>query len=135
MNQDKIQSGFHYLMDQRDGIIVIPTRSGFEMIRSYDLSYVVAARAYCTLHFHNKSCLLVSKSLKEISVLLNPKQFYRVHNSYLVNISSVLRIHCNDGDQLELLGGQTIPISKRRREAFMDFLTTRNIRKTGKAKS
>lgn len=113
------------LLDANNRILLLPGKEGIELIRICDISYIEAARAYCTLYFFNGASLLVSKPLKEVASQLTSKRFYRVHHSYLVNISAVQRILKSDGDVLELVDGKLIPLAQRRKESFIEFITRR----------
>jgi len=116
------------LIDTSNPILLLPNREGFDLVRTYDICYIEAARAYCTLYFFSGQSLLVSKPLKEIAAQLHSKRFFRVHHSYLVNISAVQRIVRNDGEALELLDGKHIPLAQRRREAFLQFVSSKGRR-------
>ncbi|MBK8485591.1 MAG: LytTR family transcriptional regulator [Saprospiraceae bacterium] len=120
-----IDEHIRQLAENNNQILILPNKDGFDLIRSYDISYIVAARAYCTLYFYNGNSLLVSKPLKEIESQLLKKRFFRVHNSYLVNICSIHKVIKNDGEMLELHDGKHIPLAQRRREAFFRFVATR----------
>lgn len=116
------------LIDSSNHILLLPGREGYDLIRTFDICFIQAARAYCTLYFFNGQSLLVSRPLKEIAAQLHSKRFFRVHHSYLVNISAVQRIVKNDGEALELLDGKHIPLAQRRREAFLRFVSTKGRR-------
>lgn len=113
------------LIDANNRILLLPGNEGIELIRICDISYIEAARAYCTLYFFSGQSLLVSKPLKELANQLNSKRFFRVHHSYLVNVSAIQRILKKDGDVLELLDGKLIPLAQRRKESFIEFISLR----------
>lgn len=47
------------------------------------------------------------------------KQFIQVHRNYVVNMCLVKKLHLSDND-IELLSGNRIPMSRRFKEKFME---------------
>ncbi|MEE9349027.1 MAG: LytTR family DNA-binding domain-containing protein [Flavobacteriaceae bacterium] len=75
--------------------------------------------AYTNFHFKNKK-LLTSKNLKYYDELLSEHGFIRTHQSHLVNIKHVQRIHSNGF--LEMKDKTKIPISSRKKASVNKFL-------------
>ena len=75
---------------------------------------------YTTFHFKEAKPMMVSHTLKDYESILTDYGFVRVHKSHLVNMKYVSRMD-RDGF-LWLQNGQTIPVSRRRKEEVMSFL-------------
>lgn len=57
--------------------------------------------------------------MKFFEEMLTPLGFIRVHNSYLVNVSKIERYDKGDGGFLYVHGGNSIPVSQRKKELLM----------------
>jgi len=101
--------------------IKIPTSNGFELIESDDLIFIDADGAYTTAHFKDNEELIISKPIKQIESLLNSENFFRIHRSYIVNKNHIKRF-ARDKYALIMIDDSVIPISRRRYDAFMDFI-------------
>lgn len=102
-----------------DQTIALATSGGLEFIRVSDIYYCQAEGSYTYFHLKKNGKLLVSKHLKEYENLLADYGFYRVHNSFLVNLSEVARYVKGEGGYLVMNNGDTVGLSGRRKEAFI----------------
>ena len=62
---------------------------------------------------------MVSKKLKYVEELLDNNNFFRVHNSFLVNIQSIKEFIRVDGQYLVLENGTEIPVSRSKKEKLL----------------
>ncbi|MDV3307965.1 MAG: LytTR family DNA-binding domain-containing protein [Cyclobacteriaceae bacterium] len=102
-----------------DQTIALATAEGLEFIRVSDIYYCQAEGSYTLFHLKNSGRLLVSKHLKEYENLLGDYGFFRVHNSFLVNLSEVARYVKGDGGYLVMSNGDAVNLSARRKDAFV----------------
>ena len=75
---------------------------------------------YTTFYLENSKPLVVSHTLKDYESILTEYGFFRVHKSHLVNMKYVTRVD-RDGF-LWLNNGDSIPVSRRRKEEVMNLL-------------
>jgi len=68
-----------------------------------------------------KQCIL-EHSLAELESLLPPSRFYRVHRSYIVNMTAVSEFRYFRKQLLAVMEGYRIPISRRRKRIVMESL-------------
>jgi len=101
--------------------IKIPTSTGFELISIDELVSLEADGSYTIAHFINSDKLIISKPLKQLEPLLDAKRFFRVHRSFIVNTEHIRRFN-RERYSLVMINGSNIPISRRRYDAFMEFL-------------
>lgn len=94
----------------------------FQRINWNDILYVQAMQNYIKLYLKEKT-FVIHQTMVSLEEILPRDQFYRVHNSYLVNIS---RIESISGGRL-YINDHEIPISKHRREAFLDSIVYKNL--------
>ena len=65
---------------------------------------------------------MVSKKLKTIEELFNNNMFFRVHNSFLVNIHYIKEFIKGEGQYLVLENQMKIPVSRSKRSTLIDLL-------------
>jgi two-component system LytT family response regulator len=51
--------------------------------------------------------------------ILEPFGFFRIHQSYLINLSKI-ELYNNNDNTLKLTSGQTLPVSTRRRVLLLE---------------
>ena len=93
--------------------IIFDVDGGFVMENTSNLEYCVAAQSYATIVTIAKKEITVSRSLKEIQEILPPKQFYRTHKSYLVNIHFIRKFVKANESYVLMKSGTKIPVSVR----------------------
>ncbi len=101
--------------------IGISSMDGIEYVNTAEISYLKADGKY-TLVCLGGTTITSSKNLKMFEVVLPESSFMRVHHSYLVNLSQVIRFKKDDA-MLVLTDGTEIPVAKSRK----DLLTRRLI--------
>ena len=65
---------------------------------------------------------MLSKTLKFIEELLPTSVFQRIHKSYLVNLNYVTRFNKTNELLVELSNGQTLQVSIRKKEDFINAI-------------
>jgi two-component system LytT family response regulator len=89
-----------------------------------DIIYCKSDGNYCEVYFKDGTKELLSKKIKEVAAFINHNNFFRVHNSYLVNINFIKEFIKSDGQYLVLENGVSIPISRSKKDALLKVLTT-----------
>lgn len=102
--------------------LVIPTSDGREYINPKDIIRIEAERSYSWFYIHGRNKILVSKNLKEFQDLLNDRNFFRPHNSHLINVAFVRKYIRHEGGYIEMNDGSQVPVSRNRKELFLDFM-------------
>jgi two-component system LytT family response regulator len=65
--------------------------------------------------------ILVSKVLKDIDEALQGPDFFRIHNSYLINLNHISKYVRGDGGYVVMADGVTVSISRSKRQEFMEL--------------
>ncbi len=107
-------------------VITLSTSDSFEYIPVRDIIRCEAQGAYTKFYMRSKSSLLVSKTLKEYEPLLQPYNFFRTHQSHLINLHDVERYLKGDGGYVVLKDGMKIGVARTRRDEFL--LAMRSLR-------
>jgi len=108
--------------------IALPTNTGYVFCEVSEILYCFAQRNYTKFGFKDGSAMLVTGTLKDFEELLPAEIFYRIHNSWLVNLNHVMKYHKGKGGYLELVNGTLINVSFRKRDEFLEKLRTRVIK-------
>lgn len=103
--------------------LVIPTSDGREYLNPKDIIRIEADRSYSWFFINDKRKILVSKHLKEFQDLLNDRNFFRPHNSHLINLDFVKKYVRHDGGYIEMTDGSQIPISRNRKDIFLAHMS------------
>lgn len=102
--------------------IVLPTIHGFELLNVADIIRCESSVNYTTLFLNDKRKFVVAKTLKEFEVILGDFQFFRVHNSHLINLEYIQKYQKGNGGTVILNDGSEIAVSTRRKEDFLKRL-------------
>jgi two-component system LytT family response regulator len=102
--------------------LVIHTSSGIDIIKFTDVIHIEAEGSYSYLYTIDGKKKMYSKTLKELEAKLCNDEFFRVHSSHLVNKNHVKRISSDEGNHVVLSNGVSIPISRRMKQDFINFM-------------
>ena len=105
--------------------LALPTLEGLVFIKVNDIIYCEASSNYTQI-YTSEGKYLVSKTLKEYDELLSDHNFFRIHNSYLININSIKKYVKGDGGYVVLNDNTSLDVSKRKKEAFLTKVGIRN---------
>ncbi|NOS94204.1 MAG: response regulator transcription factor [Cyclobacteriaceae bacterium] len=103
--------------------LALPTASGLVFVKVSDIIYCEASSNYTIHHFADGKKQLVTRTLKEYEDLLTDCDFFRVHNSYLVNLNCIKQYIRGEGGQIVLSNGTFLDVSKRKKEAFLHLFS------------
>src|SRR5690606_39535082 len=103
-------------------LISIPSYNAIDVIPQGKIVYCKSEGKYTNFYCLDKSVYTATKNIGEFERLLNPNLFYRVHNSFIVNIQYVDKIDKEGGGVCKLKDGREIPIAKRRKIHFYEFI-------------
>jgi two-component system LytT family response regulator len=89
-----------------------------------DISWIQGASQYSRVHTKNGEYLL-SRTLASLECELDPKKFFRIHRSAIVNAAHVREVRSSvDGRyNIYLHGGQALPMGRARREILEKLLS------------
>jgi two-component system LytT family response regulator len=104
--------------------IAIPDNEGISMI---DLDKILRCEAdsnYTKIYLLDGTRLVSAKTLKEYDNYLSMHQFFRVHQSHLINLRFVKRYVRGDGGTVILWDGTQIEVARRKKQEFVEKLFT-----------
>lgn len=102
--------------------IALPTLEGMVFSQLTDIIRLESDSNYTTFYFRSGDKQIVSKTLKEFETLLDEYNFYRVHNSHIINMDHIRIYKKGDGGMVIMSDGSEINISTRRKAEFVKRL-------------
>lgn len=119
----KIDVLFHNMQQQgyQQRRICIPISTGLIFLQVNDIIRCESNINYTTLYTNDKRKIVAAKTLKEFEEMLADSNFYRVHNSHLVNLAYIS--HYNKGrvggGTITLTDGSEVEVATRRKDEFI----------------
>lgn len=102
--------------------LLLPTSNGILAASIFDIIRIEANSNYCTFHIANKPKVVVAKTLKEYEEQLSHHDFFRIHQSHLINLHCVEYFHPGLEEYVILTNGEKIEVSRRRKAEFLQRL-------------
>ncbi len=88
-------------------------------LTSDEIIYCESDGNYTNIYLDNGKKLLISQTLKKVEEKLPEDTFYRIHNSFIINLNQVREYLKNDG-YVVLMNEKKIPVSRNRKGFFLD---------------
>lgn len=114
------------LLDGSDGEKVpdmyIRQGDSYQRINGEEILFAEAMQNYLKLHLENK-VFVIHQTMTSLEEILPKTHFFRIHNSYLVNVKHIDRI---SGGRL-FIHGKELPISKYRKDDFLNSVVYKNL--------
>jgi len=102
--------------------LAIPTSSGMEYLNTREIIRIEADRSYSWFFMGDEKKHLVSRNLKEYQELLSDRNFFRTHNSHLINLEHVKKYIRHEGGYIEMTDGSNVPISRGKKDLFLEHM-------------
>ncbi|MGB5364452.1 MAG: LytTR family DNA-binding domain-containing protein [Aureibaculum sp.] len=119
--EDKLQSLFTNLKDKNDKISIAADGKIYLLDRD-DVIMLKSDKSYTTIFLKEDKKIVVSKTLKEVEKKFDYSEFYRVHNSYLININHVKEYLKSMGGELIMSNGMSASISRNKKNELLEKL-------------
>ncbi len=110
--------------------IAVSNLEGINYINVDEIICLQAEGSYSVIHLTDGRKIILSRNLKEYESLFRGYDFFRPHNSYIVNLQYVERFNGKEGFIIEMKNRLEIPISRRKKDLFLkimnNFVTKQN---------
>ncbi len=103
--------------------IAVPTFDGLQMINANEIIKCTADENYTHIKLTNNVKITVSRILKEYEELLSDLNFFRVHNSCLINLAHVTKYVKGDGGYVIMCDGESVEVSRRKKPELLAKLS------------
>lgn len=114
---EKILSELNKKFNRRK--ITINTDGKLIFFTEDEILFVESDGNYSTIHTSNGKKIVVTKKLKEINSLLPEDHFFRIHNSFVINLNKIKEFLKSDGYVI-LEDNHKIPVSRQRKSDFLE---------------
>jgi two-component system LytT family response regulator len=106
-------------MQQSHRKIALPTLNGLVFMPVQNIVRCESTGNYTKIFFTDKKHLLVSRPLKEFEELLTDVDFFRIHNSHLINLQQMQSYIQGEGGFALMSDGTQVEVSRRRKAEFL----------------
>ncbi len=98
--------------------IALSTGDGLRFVKTDEIIYCQAESNYTQVKLVTGESILVSKTLKDIDETLSGDNFFRVHNSFVINLNQIKKFVRGEGGYVLMNDGQQITIARSKRDEF-----------------
>lgn len=116
LTRDALEESLLANLDQR---IKISVDGKLLFLDAMEIIYCESDGNYTSIYLEDNQKIFVTKKLKEVQELLPTSCFFRVHNSYIVNLKKVKAYFKTDA-YVELTNKKKIPVSRNKKSSFLD---------------
>jgi len=102
--------------------IAISHTKGIKLIETKNIVHLEASGNCTMLYFTDGKRYLDTRTLKVYESILNPKEFYRIHKSHIINLESLKEYMNDDGHMAILKNGIVLPVARNRVSSFVKTL-------------
>lgn len=99
--------------------IALPTINGLVFMPVQNIVRCESTGNYTRIFFTDKKHLMVSRPLKEFEELLTDVDFFRIHNSHLINLQQMQSYIQGEGGYALMSDGTQVEVSRRRKAEFL----------------
>lgn len=99
--------------------IVLPTNNGFTVVNPEEIIRCESDRNYTFIFLKDGRRILVSRTIKEYDEMLQDYNFFRIHQSHLINLHYLKNYTRGRGGYVELTDGTVLDVSARRKSEFL----------------
>ncbi|MDW8853002.1 LytTR family DNA-binding domain-containing protein [Flavobacterium sp. MMLR14_040] len=109
-------------INQTNDYVAVASLEKIELIPMTDIIFCKADGKYTVFVLSNGNKIMSSRNLGEYGAILDNSYFFRIHNSYIINLRHIAKILKKDGYFCELSNGAILPVAKRRQDDFNKFI-------------
>ena len=105
-----------------DKTLALAASDGISFIKMSDILRVEANGRYAKFYLLTKETILVSKTLGDFEEILSANQFFRIHDSSIINLNHVKKYVRGDGGTVVLSDNTELDVARRRKEEFIKLI-------------
>jgi len=110
-------------INSRIAKIAVPTFDGLQMINVDDIIKCIAHESYTEIILICGAKFMVSRNLKEYEEMLSGFNFFRIHNSCVVNLRHVKKYVRGEGGYVVMANGIHCEVSRRKKHELINRLS------------
>lgn len=101
--------------------ITLNTDGKLIFLEAEHIIFIESDGNYSTIHMMDGQKIVVTKKLKEVNCLLPEHYFFRIHNSYIINLNKIKEFIKNEG-YVVMQSNHKIPVARQRKSDFLEKL-------------
>jgi len=105
-----------------DKTLALAASDGISFVKMCDILRVEANGRYAKFFLLNKETMLISKTLGDFEEILSANQFFRIHDSSIINLNHVKKYIRGDGGTVILSDNTELDVARRRKEDFIKLI-------------
>ena len=105
-----------------NGYVAVSSLKRIDVVKTEDIIYLESNMKCSVFFMKNKKQIVSIKSLSFYESILDPTLFFRIHRSYMVNLSHIKSIDKEGGFYCKMTNQKQLPIAKRRLKMLHVFL-------------
>ncbi len=99
--------------------IALPSQDGLIFIALSTIIRCEAKGSYTHFFRQEEEKIIAGHNIKEYEELLPEKNFFRIHNSHIINLNFVIKYHRGRGGYIEMADGALLEVATRRKDEFL----------------
>ncbi|MFK8037616.1 MAG: LytR/AlgR family response regulator transcription factor [Crocinitomicaceae bacterium] len=120
--KSKFEILFNELKGKENPKIAISSLESVRYIMTNNIIRLEADSSYCSIHLVGGEVIVSSKNMKHYELVLPAHNFIKVHRSHIINTNMITAILKNDGGSIKLINNDEVPISRRKKEEFLELI-------------
>ncbi|HYG53272.1 MAG TPA: LytTR family DNA-binding domain-containing protein [Flavobacteriales bacterium] len=100
--------------------IQINVKEGVLFVNTSDIIKLKASGSYTDIYLEENKKLTTSKVLKDYESMLDRNQFYRCHNSYIINLRKVEKLLNEDGYFVSFKDGSRAEVTRKNKDELIE---------------
>lgn len=104
---------------ESDEKIPLATANGMVFIKMCEVVYCESSGNYTLFYLQDERKLTVTRQLGEYEKLLPEKNFIRIHDKFIINLSYIREYVRGSGGDVILENGKELPVAARRKDDFL----------------
>ncbi|MEO5888599.1 MAG: LytTR family DNA-binding domain-containing protein [Ferruginibacter sp.] len=105
-----------------DKTLALSFSDGITFVKISDILRVEANGRYAKFYLLNKETHLVSKTLGDFEEILSANEFFRIHDSSIINLNHIKKYIRGDGGSVILSDNTELQVARRRKDDFLKFI-------------
>ena len=106
--------------------LALPVNEGLCFVEIDQVIRIESSGSYSCFYLNDGRKLMVSKTLKEFTLLLEDHHFFRAHNSHLINLNQVKQYVKHDGGYVIMSDGAKVELARRKKDSFVQLMLKSN---------
>lgn len=102
--------------------VLLPSPSGWELIKIEDIGYIESDGVYTHLHLSNNSRKTATRLLKDWASMLPENVFYRIHDRYIINYNFIKEYKKRGEDVVIMENGEKLKVARLRKRLFEEWI-------------